>query len=54
MFKGLIFYVCAQFGADENKNVDLLKLNVVSHGDCWALIGGVDSTEDSSSGGIII
>ena len=28
---------CVRFGADPNKNPDLVDLNVVSEGDCWSL-----------------
>ena len=29
---------CVQFVADPNKNLDLVNLNVVLQGDCWALV----------------
>ena len=31
------FQVCVQFGADSNKNLDVVNLHVVSQVDCWAL-----------------
>ena len=32
------FYECVEFGADPDKYQDLVNLNVVSKGDCWALV----------------
>ena len=29
---------CVQFSADSNNNQDMLNLNVVSRGHCWALV----------------
>ena len=35
--EGTYIHECEQFGADSNRNRDLVNINVVSSGDCLAL-----------------